>query len=110
MPPPLKRFNVSRLSRANINGEQVNNGILVWIRDKQSADLLVDAIAWKYDYDALDPTFKDFAAVRVNQMSKADFVATVISRILRDAVIEYRRANAETASVTAELPELPDVE
>lgn len=109
MPPPAKRYSVTRLSRANVNGEQVVNGVLVWLRDMDSSDLLVDAIAWKYDYDALDPRFMDSNPVRMNKMNKPDFVAAVISRILRDAIIDYRRAKAETASVTAELPELPDV-
>jgi hypothetical protein len=109
MPPPLKRYDVARLSRATVNGEMVNHGVLVWLRDKASVDLLVEAIAWKYDYNELDPRFMDTNPVRINQMSKPDFVSAVLSRILRDAIIDYRRANAETASVTAELPELPDV-
>jgi hypothetical protein len=108
VPPPSKRYQVGRLFRANVNGETVNHGALIWFRDKASADVVLDAFADKFGYGETI-TMPQGQERRYEGMTKADFFELVLTRLIRSTVIEYRRANAETASVTAELPELPDV-
>jgi hypothetical protein len=86
----------------------VNHGALIWFRDRESALLLVEAFADKYGYDELGYT-EEGAVRKYEGMTKSEFFEFALTRLFRQAIIDYRRANAEKASVTAELPELPDV-
>ncbi len=109
MPPPVKRYKTERISRGNVNGETVNFGLLLWFRDKDSVDLAAEAIAQKYGYYSNMEDVDGAQLGRFRNISRVDFLELAVRQWIRDAIIDYRRANAETASVTAELPELPNV-
>jgi hypothetical protein len=109
MPPPIRRYKTDRISRGNVNGERVDFGLLFWFRDKDSLDLAADAVAFKYAMNQEQEVVEGVALVKNRNISKLDFLERKMIEWLRDAIIDYRRANAEKASVTAELPELPDV-
>lgn len=107
MPPPTKRYRVDRIIRANVDGEVVNQGAIIWFRDRESALLLMEAFADKYGYNELSYT-EDGAVRKYEGFTKSEFFEIALTKIFRQAIIDYRRANAETASVTAELTELPE--
>jgi hypothetical protein len=106
MPPPSRRYRVDRIRSGQLNGETVNQGMLVWFRDKASFDVIVDAFADKYGYETTMtmPT----GQVRVFDGTKAEFFELTLSRILKSTVVEYRQRLAERKSVEDEIAELPD--
>jgi hypothetical protein len=109
MPAPTKRYSTERIIRGTVNGETVNQGILLWFRDRESLELVAEAVAQQNGYYS-DQEMVDGVMVRQYQdLNVVQFLQLSIRRWMRDAVLKYRRANAETALVTAELPELPDV-
>lgn len=106
MPAPDKRFRVDRIRSGQVNGETVNQGMLIWFRDKASFDVIVDAFADKYGYD--ETMTMPTGQVRVFNGTKAEFFELTLSRILKSTVVEYRQRMAERKSVDEEIAELPD--
>ena len=106
MPPPVKRYRVDRIRSGQLNGETVNQGMLVWFRDKASFDVIVDAFADKYGYD--ETMTMPAGQVRVFDGTKAEFFEAMLTRILKTTVVEYRQRLAERKSVEDEIAELPN--
>lgn len=110
MKKPIKRYKAELVNSAVINGKTISQGILVPFRDNESLELAATAIATKYGYYSKQEIIDGVADRTHKNIDKMQFLELAIEKFLNDAIIEYRRANAETASVNAELPELPDTQ
>lgn len=103
---PEKRYRIDRIIDSQINGELVNNAALIWFRDPESFNVILDAFADQYGYYDTMTMPEGQVPVFANK-SKEDFFIDILNQFLRKVVLDYRKSQAELESVVREELQLP---
>lgn len=107
MPAPDKRFRVDRIVRGQVNGEAVEQAMMIWFRDRASLQVVIEAFADQYNYN--ETITMPQGQVRINDgITQVEFFQKMLTRIMRETVVNYRQRLAQRESVAIEAAELPN--
>lgn len=107
MPAPEKRYRIDRIVRGQVNGEAVEQAMMIWFRDRASLQVVIDAFADQYNYN--ETMTMPQGQVRINEgITPVEFFQKILTSIIRETVVSYRQRLAERQSAQKEITELPE--